>query len=230
METLFRDRRHAGRELAVELAGLLESDGSGDAEAGGGVDPSLDGVVVIALPRGGVPVAFEVAQALHAPLDVLVVRKLGAPGHPELAIGAIASGGARVLNEELVRALRLDAAVIDRVAEVEERELARREALYRGGRPPLAVTDRTVVLVDDGIATGATMLVAVNALKQLRAGRVVAAAPVGAPDSLVRLRSAADAVVCLHRPRDLASVGQWYADFSQTTDAEVRELLTGHAF
>src|SRR5690606_29418965 len=177
--------------------------------------------------------ADEVARSLGAPLDVLVVRKLGAPGHAELAIGAIASGGARVLNGDLVRSLRLDDATIARIEAVEARELARRERLYRGSRPPLEVAGRTVILVDDGIATGATMLAAVQALKHLEASRVIVAAPVGAPGSLARLAAEADEVVCLHQPHDLVSVGQWFQDFSQTTDDEVRELLsrggpTGH--
>lgn len=195
--------------------------------------PVDDGAVVVALPRGGLPVAYEVARSLGAPLDVLVVRKLGAPGHAELAIGAIASGGAKVLNGDLVRSLRLDDATIARIESVEARELARRERLYRGSRPPLEVAGRTVILVDDGVATGATMLAAVQALKQLEASRVIVAAPVGAPGSLARLAAEADEVVCLHQPHDLVSVGQWYQDFSQTTDDEVRELLsrggpTGH--
>jgi predicted phosphoribosyltransferase len=210
MTTTFTDRRQAGRLLAAELGHYR-----GDA-----------GVLVLALPRGGVPVAHEVALALDAPLDVLVVRKLGAPGHRELAVGAIASGGARVLNEDVVRWLRLDDATLDRIAADERQELARREALYRGDEPPLSATGRTVILVDDGVATGATMLVALEALRQLGAGRLVVAVPVGAPDSLARLDRAADEVVCLSRPSHLVSVGQWYDDFSQTTDAEVRALLT----
>lgn len=206
----FADRREAG----VRLAHALKVD-HGDL-----ADP-----LVLALPRGGVPVAAEVAQALQAPLDVLVVRKLGAPGHEELAIGAIASGGARVINDELVGMLQLDEATIDSIAAAEAQELARRESLYRGDRPGLGVAGRTVVLVDDGVATGATMLVAVKALKELNSGRVIVAVPVGAPDSLARLRELADDVVALLEPRNLESVGQWYVDFSQTTDAEVVELL-----
>lgn len=206
----FADRREAG----VRLARALKAD-HGDL-----ADP-----LVLALPRGGVPVAAEVAQALQAPLDVLVVRKLGAPGHEELAIGAIASGGARVINDELVGMLQLDEATIDSIAAAEAQELARRESLYRGDRPGLGVAGRTVVLVDDGVATGATMLVAVKALKELNSGRVIVAVPVGAPDSLARLRELADDVVALLEPRNLESVGQWYVDFSQTTDAEVVELL-----
>jgi len=225
MEAPFRDRRHAGRELARELQAVRAS-GSHGAAAGEVRGDDDAGVMVIALPRGGVPVAFEVARALSAPLDVLVVRKLGAPHQPELAIGAIASGGVRVLNEDIVRALGLDESSLRGITDTESRELARREDLYRGGRQALDVAGRTVVLVDDGVATGATMLVAIEALRGLRAARIVVAVPVGAPDSLARLRAAADEVVCLHRPRDLNSVGQWYRDFSQTTDAEVRELLS----
>lgn len=206
----FADRREAG----VRLARALKAD-HGDL-----ADP-----LVLALPRGGVPVAAEVAQALQAPLDVLVVRKLGAPRHEELAIGAIASGGARVINDELVGMLQLDEATIDSIAAAEAQELARRESLYRGDRPGLGVAGRTVVLVDDGVATGATMLVAVKALKELNSGRVIVAVPVGAPDSLARLRELADDVVALLEPRNLESVGQWYVDFSQTADAEVVELL-----
>lgn len=235
MKALFRDRRHAGVELARALTRVVGAANAHGGRVGDAPPVHADeeperfdlGVVVVALPRGGVPVAFEVARSLGASLDVLVVRKLGAPGHPELAVGAIASGGARVLNDDIGRALRLDEMTLRRIAESEERELRRREELYRGEGQGLDVTDRTVVLVDDGVATGATMLVAVSALRQLQASRVIVAVPVGATDSLARLRTAADEVVCLHQPRDLVSVGQWYEDFSQTTDAEVRELLTG---
>src|SRR5690606_11950621 len=205
----FSDRYQAGSRLADALSHLR---GASD-------------LVVVALPRGGVPVASEVAAALGAPLDVLVVRKLGAPGHEELAVGAIASGGVRIVNEELVRYLGVDAAELDRIAERETHELRRREALYRDQRAALDVAGRTVVLVDDGVATGATMLVAVEALKELGAKRLVVAVPVGAPDSMARLREAADEVVCLLAPPELTSVGQWYDDFSQTSDAEVRSLL-----
>lgn len=211
MATSFTDRRQAGRRLADAL-----SHHRGEA-----------GVQVLALPRGGVPVAYEVAAALDAPVDVLVVRKLGAPGHGELAVGAIASGGARVLNEDVVTSLGLDDEALDRIAAAENLELARRESLYRGDRPPLDATGHTVILVDDGVATGATMLVALHALRQLGAGRLVVAVPVGAPDSLARLEQVADEVVCLSRPPYLVSVGQWYDDFSQTSDAEVRALLDG---
>lgn len=211
MTASFTDRYQAGRLLAAALAHYQGA-------------PDL---VVLALPRGGVPVASQVASALAAPLDVVVVRKLGAPGHSELAVGAIASGGARVVNEVVVRSLRLDDATLDEIEAREAHELRRRESLYRGATPPLDVAGRIVVLVDDGVATGASMLVALHALKQRGAKRLIAAVPVGAPDSLARLRVAADEVVCLLAPADLVSVGQWYGDFSQTTDAEVRALLEG---
>lgn len=207
----FSDRYQAGRLLADAL---VHHRGATD-------------LVVLALPRGGVPVAAEVAAALGAPLDVLVVRKLGAPGHGELAVGAIASGGARFINDELVSYLNIDGAALDRIADREGHELQRREALYRDQRPALDVAGRTVVLVDDGVATGATMLVAVSALWGLGAKRLVVAVPVGAPDSLAQLREAADEVVCLLAPSALTSVGEWYDDFSQTSDEEVRSLLLG---
>ena len=181
MEAPFRDRRHAGRELARELQAVRAS-GSHGAAAGEVRGDDDAGVMVVALPRGGVPVAFEVARALSAPLDVLVVRKLGAPHQPELAIGAIASGGVRVLNEDIVRALGLGESSLRGITDTESRELARREDLYRGGRQALDVAGRTVVLVDDGVATGATMLVAIEALRSLRAARIVVAVPVGALD------------------------------------------------
>jgi len=211
MTDSFTDRYQAGRLLA---AAVEHYRGTAD-------------LVVLALPRGGVPVASEVAKALGAPLDVLVVRKLGAPGHSELAIGAIASGGARVLNDDVIRSLRIDDATLDRIVARETLELTRRESLYRDDRPPLDVAGRTVMLVDDGVATGATMLVAVSACRQLGAKRLVVAVPLGAPDSLARIRDVADEVVCLLAPPALVSVGQWYDDFSQTTDAEVRALLQG---
>ncbi|HET8985234.1 MAG TPA: phosphoribosyltransferase [Trueperaceae bacterium] len=211
MSASFTDRHHAGRLLAAALA---HHRGAAN-------------LVVLGLPRGGVPVAAEVASALGAPLDVVVVRKLGAPGHAELAVGAIATGGVRVLNDGVVRSLRVDDAALDEIEERETRELLRRESSYRGDRPPLDVAGLTVVLVDDGVATGATMLVALRALRQRGARRLIAAVPVGAPDSLERLRTAADEVVCLLKPPDLVSVGQWYDDFSQTTDAEVAALLKG---
>ena len=206
---LFRDRTDAGRQLAAELAPYA---GRPD-------------VRVLALPRGGVPVAFEVAKALRAPLDVFLVRKLGLPGHEELAMGAIASGGVRVLNEDVVRRAGVSDDVIDAVAAEEEEELERRERLYRGTRPPADVRDRTVILVDDGLATGATMRAAVVALRQQRPARIVVAVPVGAAETCAEFETEADVTVCAHTPEPFYGVGMWYGDFSQTTDEEVRELL-----
>ena len=169
--------------------------------------------------------AFEVAKALRAPLDVFLVRKLGLPGHEELAMGAIASGGVRVLNEDVVRRFRVSDDVIDAVAAEEEKELDRRERLYRGDRPTTDVRDRTVILVDDGLATGATMRAAVVALRQQRPARIVVAVPVGAAETCAELETEADDTVCAHTPEPFYGVGMWYGDFSQTTDEEVRELL-----
>jgi predicted phosphoribosyltransferase len=182
-------------------------------------------VVVLALPRGGVPVAYEVANALHVPLDVFSVRKLGVPGHPELAMGAIASGGVQVLNEDVLAWYRPSADTVDAVARVEMRELDRRERVYREGRPLVLVEGRTVILVDDGLATGSTMRAAVQAVRQLRAAHVVVAAPVGAPDTCEALQRVADGVVCVLTPDRFVAVGAWYRDFSETTDDEVRRLL-----
>jgi predicted phosphoribosyltransferase len=206
---LFRDRTDAGRQLA---AGLQRYAGRDD-------------VIVLALPRGGVPVGFEVAQALDAPLDVFLVRKLGVPGHEELAMGAIASGGVRVVNDNAVRFLDLAPEVIERAAEREGRELERRTQAYRDGRPAPAVRGRTVILVDDGLATGSTMRAAVEALRTLGPARVVVAVPVGSPDVCAAFRQVADEVVCAREPEPFYAVGAWYHDFTQTTDDEVRDLL-----
>ena len=184
-----------------------------------------DDVVVLALPRGGVPVGFEVAKALHAPLDVFVVRKLGLPGQVELAMGAIGSGGVRVLNRDLLRALRIPEEVVDQITQEEHRELERREREYRDGRSPVDVRGKTVILVDDGLATGSSMRVAVLALKQKEPAQVVVAVPVAPADTCAELQSVADKVVCAVTPQPFLGVGQWYADFSQTSDEEVRELL-----
>jgi len=181
--------------------------------------------VVLALPRGGVPVAFEVARELRAPLDVFVVRKLGLPGHEELAMGALATGGVRVINHDLVRALRLPETIMEAVTARERREMERREHLYRGERPPLDVGGRTVILVDDGVATGSSMRAAVLALRQRRPGRIVVAVPVGPPETCTALQEEADEVICANSPVDFDAVGQSYNNFSQTTDAEVKELL-----
>ncbi|MEI9430468.1 erythromycin esterase family protein [Mesorhizobium sp. Cs1299R1N3] len=209
MTVVFSDRREAGRKLATEL-----KDYAGRRD-----------VIVLALPRGGVPVAYEVARALKAPLDVFVVRKLGVPGHEELAMGAIATSGVRVLNEQLVDELSVPQHVIDAVASREEQELLRRERLYRGGRPPLRVKGRTVIIVDDGLATGSTMRAAVSALRESRPARVIAAVPVGSPDICDAMRADADEVVCATTPQPLLGVGRWYEDFSQTSDEEVKTLL-----
>jgi len=181
--------------------------------------------VVLALPRGGVPVGVEVARELHAPLDVFVVRKLGLPGHEELAMGALATGGVRVINHDLVRSLRLPETVVEAVTAIERRELERRERLYRGDRPPLDVGGRTVILVDDGVATGSSMRAAVVALRQRRPERIVVAVPVGPSETCAALQEEADEVICADTPVDFDAVGQSYDDFSQTTDAEVKELL-----
>lgn len=206
---LFRDRQDAGRKLAWALHRFT---GQSD-------------VLVLGLPRGGVPVALEVARHLRAPLDVLVVRKLGVPGHEELAMGAIASGGARVMNAELVRELGISDATVEHVTKVEHAELVRRELAFRGARPPLDVARRTVIVVDDGVATGATMRSAVAALQVAGAARVVVAVPLAASDALHHLRGEADEVVCLSTPEPFLSVGQWYEAFGQTSDDEVRACL-----
>jgi len=209
----FRDRREAGRLLAARLSAYA----------------NRPDVVVLALPRGGVPVAAEVARALGAPLDVFVVRKLGVPGHEEFAFGAIATGGVRVLNEDVVRALQIPDRVIDAVAAREQEELARRERVYRGDRPPLDVRGRTVILVDDGLATGATMHAAIQALRQQQPARIVVAVPTASPETCDELKRVVDEVVCATTPDPFYAVGLWYEDFSQTTDEEVRELLARSA-
>ena len=205
----FRDRRAAGRLLAQRLMHYA----------------SRPDVLVLALPRGGVPVAYEVARALHAPLDVFVVRKLGLPGHEELAMGAVATGGVRVLNEALVKALNIAEPLIDAVAKKEQQELARRERLYRGDRQSPPIRGRTVIVVDDGLATGASMLAAIQALRQQQPARIVVAVPVAAPDTCEQLRLLADEVVCAATPQPFHAVGLWYEDFSQTGDEEVNQLL-----
>ena len=207
---MFADRREAGRELEVRLTDI---DGAANA-------------VVLALPRGGVPVGYEIARVLNAPLDVFLVRKLGTPGHQELAMGAIASGGVRVLNDEVVQALGIRADQIDAVARREEIELDRREASYRGGRLFPSLSGRTVILVDDGLATGSTMKAAVLAVRQQKPARVIVAVPVGAPDTCRALSAIADQVVCARTPRSFSAVGEWYRDFTQTTDEEVVALLS----
>lgn len=209
----FLDRVDAGCQLAEKLAGFVR-----------GHHPLL-----LALPRGGVPVAAVVADALGIPFDVLVVRKLGVPGHEEYAMGAIAAGGVMVLNHEVVARLGIPLDAVERVVRQETRELERREKLFRDDRPPPEVTGRMVIVVDDGIATGSTMTAAIELLRKRGAARVVVAVPVSARDSARRLRGEADEVITLLEPRDFSAVGQWYADFSQTSDDEVRQLLAGQA-
>jgi putative phosphoribosyl transferase len=186
-------------------------------------------VVVLALPRGGVPVGVEVAAALRAPLEVFVVRKLGTPGQPELAMGAIASGGVRVLNDDVVRMLNVRGDAIDRVAEVEQQELERREHLYRGDRPFPNLTDQVVILVDDGLATGSTMRAAAKAVRQHRPRKVVVAVPTGAAETCEEFRNEVDEIVCVIAPEAFRAVGLWYEEFPQTSDEEVRELLARSA-
>jgi putative phosphoribosyl transferase len=205
----FENRAHAGRVLAAQLTAY-----------GGRPD-----VLVLGLPRGGVPVAFEVAQALGAPLDVYLVRKLGVPGHAELAMGAIASGGVGVVNQDMLRSLRISPQQLDAVTRAEEAELRRQERLYRGDRPAPDVLGRTVILVDDGLATGATMQAAVAALRSAGPKEVVVAVPVAPPETCAELEAEADRVVCAVTPEPFYAVGAWYRDFSQTSDDEVRELL-----
>src|SRR5215207_6431223 len=206
---LFRDRTDAGRRLADSLAGYADR----------------PDVLVLALPRGGVPVAFEVAERLEAPLDIFLVRKLGVPGQEELAMGAIATGGVRVVNEDVVSYLHISGEAIDAVAAVEQRELERRERAYRDDRPPPDVRGKTVILVDDGLATGSTMRAAAAALRKQGPARIVVAVPVSSPETCDEFRSEVDEIVCAVTPRPFRGVGMWYDDFSQTTDAEVRDLL-----
>jgi putative phosphoribosyl transferase len=206
---LFRDRADAGRQL---LSGLGAYQGRPD-------------LLVLGLPRGGIPVAYEVARGLGAPLDVFVVRKLGVPGQEELAMGAIATGGVRVVNRDVVDALHIPPDVLDRAAVEETRELERRERSYRGERPEPQVAGRTVILVDDGLATGSTMRAAVAALRQQGPSRVIVAVPVAAPSTCAELRREVEDIVCLETPEPFMAVGRFYHDFSQTTDDEVRERL-----
>ena len=206
----FRDRIEAGRRLGQRLK---------REEA---IGPNA---LVLALPRGGVPVGFEITQILNSDLDILLVRKLGVPGHEELAMGAIASGGLRVLNDALIRHLGISTAVVDRVTASEQQEIQRRERLYRDGRPALPIKDRAVILVDDGLATGASMLAAARAARAQQPKRVIVAVPVASRDACEEFRQHVDDVICAETPEPFYSVGTWYEDFSQTSDAEVRELL-----
>jgi predicted phosphoribosyltransferase len=206
---IYADRLDAGKQLAERLEPYRNR-------------PNL---IVLALPRGGVPVAYEVARALDAPLDVFVVRKLGLPGHPEYAIGAIASGGVRVVNEEVTESLGIHPYAIEEVARREQVELERQERAFRERRPPLDVTGCTVVLVDDGLATGSTMKAAVQALRAQAPAEIIVAVPVGSPQACAELAGVAEHVVCASSPDRFSAVGLWYRDFSQTTDGEVRTLL-----
>ena len=206
---IYRDRTEAGKRLATQLMNYA----------------NRSDVLVLALPRGGVPVAFEVARALRAPLDIFLVRKLGVPGHEELAMGAIATGGVRVLNEDVVEYLRVPGEVIDAVAVDELRELERRERAYRGDRPQPDVRGKIVILVDDGLATGSTMRAAAAALRQQQPARIVVAVPVSAVQTCDEYRMGVDEIVCAVTPEPFQAVGLWYEDFSQTTDEEVSGLL-----
>src|SRR6266581_4313696 len=210
MERAFANRTEAGRLLAEKLEKYA----------------NRNDVIVFGLPRGGVPVAYEVAKRLHVPLDVYIVRKLGVPGFEELAAGAIASGGVRVLNEDVMRAIPHADQAIEAVTTRETAELARREEIYREGRPAPDLRDRIVILVDDGLATGATMRAAVKALRQRGAAKIVVAVPVGPPDTCREIEQEADETICLSTPPFFQAVGQYYEDFSQTSDEDVRELLS----
>lgn len=213
MNGIFSDRFDAGRELGRQMRHWK----------------GLPDVVVLALPRGGVPVGFEVAKSMCVALDVMVVRKLGFPGNPELAIGAIASGGARIMNQRLIVHVPNAERYIEAQAMAEGLELERREQAFRHGRPALDLRGKVTILVDDGLATGSTMSVAVTATRQLGAAKVIVAVPVGPPDSVDQLREVADEVICLHTPEDFHAVGQFYDDFTQTTDEEVTSLLSAAA-
>ena len=216
MFTPFRDRTEAGKLLAKLLT----------------VYTNQQDVLVLALPRGGVPVAFEIAQALHVDLDVMVVRKLGVPGQEELALGAIATGGVRILNKDVVQFLAIPDETIDIIAANEQQELERRERLYRGNRPAYVVKGRKIILVDDGIATGATMHAAIEAIKELLPSRIIVAVPTAAPSTCNEFAAEVDELVCIIRPEPFIAVGYWYRQFSQSTDEEVRNLLeqANHGF
>jgi putative phosphoribosyl transferase len=206
---IFKDRADAGRKLAALLTRYADR----------------EDVLVLALPRGGVPVAYEVAKELRAPLDIFLVRKLGVPGHEELAMGAIASGGVRVINQDLVNYLGIPEEVINMTAAVEQRELERRALAYRGDRPSPDVKERVVILIDDGLATGSTMRAAAASLRLEKPQRIVVAVPVSSPQTCDEFRSEVDEIVCAFTPENLQGVGLWYEDFSQTSDEEVRDLL-----
>lgn len=207
--SLFKDRRDAGRQLAQKLSSYADR----------------SDVIVLALPRGGVPVAYEVARALNAPMDIFLVRKLGVPGHEELAFGAIASGGVRVLNNDVVWGLNVSDEAIDAVAQRELKELERRERAYRGDHPAQDIRDRIAILVDDGLATGASMRAAIDGVRAKDPAKIVVAVPTGAPETCEAFKSIVDEIICAETPKPFYGVGMWYQDFSQTTDEEVRILL-----
>jgi putative phosphoribosyl transferase len=209
MQLPFKNRIEAGRLLAEELKSYA----------------NRTDVLILALPRGGLPVAFEVAQALGAPLDLMLVRKLGVPRQEELAMGAIAAGGTKVLNQDLVKSLNISDAALEAVISKEKRELERREHTYRGDRPVPEVGNRCVILIDDGLATGATMKAAVLALRQQQPAQIIIGVPVAPPDTVEELRKEADEIICLATPEPFYAIGTWYVDFSQTSDEEVRTLL-----
>jgi putative phosphoribosyl transferase len=209
MPVPFRDRTEAGALLAKRLKQYA----------------NRSDVVVLALPRGGVPVAVEVAKALGAPLDVFLVRKLGVPGHEELAMGAIATGGVQVLNRDVVSSLRIPRSLIEQAAAKERRELDRRERLYRDDRPPPRIRGKIVILIDDGLATGSTMRAAVAALRKLGPASIVAAVPTAAPSTCSEFEAEVDEIICAETPEPFYAVGAWYEDFSQVTDEEVRQML-----
>ncbi|MBU7586333.1 MAG: phosphoribosyltransferase [Nostoc sp. TH1S01] len=213
MTSKFRDRHDAGKMLAKKLTAYTNS----------------QDLLVLGLPRGGVPVAYEIATSLNAPLDICLVRKLGVPNHEELAMGAIASGGVRVLNYDVIDNLGIDISTIDKVATKELLELQRRDRAYRGERPLPDIKNRTVILVDDGIATGSTMRAAIAVVKQQQPQQLIVAVPIAAPITCEELQAEVDEIVCLVMPESLYAIGLWYEDFSQTTDAEVRHLLAKHS-
>jgi putative phosphoribosyl transferase len=206
---IFKNRADAGRKVAARLTHYADR----------------ADVLVLALPRGGVPVAYEVAKKLKAPLDIFLVRKLGVPGYEELPMGAIASGGVRVINQDIVDYLRIPIGVIDAVAEHEQRELERRERAYRDHRPQPDISDHVVILIDDGLATGSTMRAAAASLRLQKPRRIVVAVPVSSPETCDEFRSEVDEIICAVTPQNFQGVGLWYEDFSQTSDEEVRELL-----
>ncbi|MFW5975816.1 MAG: phosphoribosyltransferase [Alkalispirochaetaceae bacterium] len=208
-ERIFSDRRSAGKELAKALEGAL----------------SAREAVVLGLPRGGVPVAYEVALALGIPLDILVIRKLGAPGHPELAIGAVGSGGVRVLNERIIRSLGVREGTVERIAQEERRRVEEKEAFLRGEREAVPLKGKSVILIDDGLATGASMWAAVTTVRAKEPRQVIVAVPVAPPETVEQLRQEVDRVVCLNAPAGFSAVGEWYHHFDQTSDQEVRKLL-----